>query len=221
MRKLLITTILVCLILTSAFAGLSVNAGVGFLSNVGIGYSNGNFDFEAGFEKALPLTPIALDKAVPLINEKEFPMAEYFKYADDLYTGVDLSAYYRFAKAGKSNFLAGLNLKTGMVRNNENLDILTYYTSDYEKFLGIFLNASFKYKLDFDKHNSLFISTGIPLALYCHAYPLENDTYPIDILESIYIVKKLAETAELKNGVPLILGGFAAITLKIGYSFSF
>ena len=221
MKKLLLTSVLICLILTSAFAQISVNAGVGVLSNVGISLKTEKADFDLGFEKALPFLPLILSKAVPLINGREFPMSEYLKYSMDFYTGLDLGAYYKFAFSGKNNFYAGLNLKTAMVRNNENLDILTYYTSDYEKYLCFFLNALIKYKFDFDKHNSLFTSIGLPLAVYCHVYPVENDTCPLDILESVYIVKKLAETADIENGVPLILGGLAASTFKIGYSYSF
>lgn len=221
MKKLLIVSVIILLATTSAFAGFRINAGVGILSNAGIGFDTGSFIFEAGYEKALPFTPFVLQKIIPLIEEGEYSFEECKKYSIDLYTGLDFGAYLRFAQKGKSSFYAGLNVKTAIVKDGENLALFSYYLEDYDNFLGVFANCAFRYEYDFDNHNSFFISAGVPLVIYAKSLGEKNDACPINILESTYIAYKLAESFEIKNGTPLVLGGFVASTIKLGYSYSF
>ena len=219
MKKLLLALV----IFSVAFSvpALSVKAGIGPISSLGVSYNTGRWDFSADVRSSFPVLPLAYPAATKLMD-RDFSFKDWYSYSSGLFIGGGMSASYRIINSEKHILSAGLTTVAGHVsdRNNGLLDILP----DYEDILVAALEVSIQYTFNINSRNSLFFSCGFPFMgwLSILGVPGNNNAYTIS---SFFIVPGTFREIEVNGGMPGVTGYAVAaasvMPVKIGYIYTF
>ena len=220
MRRILLASVLILLSVFSVSA-LSVRAGIGAVSSVGISFESGRWDFDLDIRSVHPVVSLVGPAVLPDIIDENADDAHWRQFCGGLFNGLGTSASFRFAESDHHNLAVGLDLVAGMLKDGKgNLDFLP----KYEKAIFSFLALQLRYTFRINERHGLFISAGYPFFGWFHVCSVPNDNDGYGFSSVIWIPQTLIELEEARDMdgfAKLATLGIVAATVRVGYVCTF
>ena len=220
MRRILLASVLILFSVFSVSA-LSVRAGIGAVSSVGISFESGRWDFDLDIRSVHPVVSLAGPAVLPDIIDENADDAQWRQFCGGLFNGLGTSASFRFAESERHSLAVGLDLVAGMLKDGKgNLDFLP----KYEKAIFSFLALQLRYTFRINERHGLFISAGYPFFGWFHVCSVPNDNDGYGFSSVIWIPQTLIELEEARDMdgfAKLATLGIVAATVRVGYVCTF
>ena len=221
-RKTIASVIIMMIIVTLSLGAVSLKAGLGPVSSLGVSFNKDNWDFSADIRSTFPIVPTAGYAVVPKLLERDISFESWFKYSSTLFNGIGGGVSYRIVNSERHVFSMGLSTIFGLVRDPEDgvLNILP----DYENLLLAVLEINAQYTFNINVRNGVFFSLGFPFMgwLDLMAVPGSDNAYSIKSMIYVPYTFQQIETGGGMEGITkkavLIC---AAAPVKIGFVHTF
>ena len=223
MKRKSITTLLIMLLAVSlSLCAVSLKAGLGPVSSLGVSFNTNNWDFSVDVRSTFPIVPTAGYAAVPKLLGREVKFDDWFKYSSTLFNGIAGEVTYRLVNSESHVFSMGLTTIFGLVRDPE--DGVLNVLPDYENLLLAVLEVNAQYTYNINDRNGVFLSLGFPVMGWVDLMEVPGSDNAYSIKSMIYVpytFNQIETGGEMEGITKKAVLICAAAPVKIGYIYTF